>query len=159
MLPGAVLGPVLGRDFSASIDIVKKPLDGALPGLPRFGWPLVDVRDIADLHHRAMLAPVAAGQRYIGAGPFYWLRDVAAVLRARLPQAAKRVPRRSLPNFLVRAFARFDPVVRNQLFELDKPRPVSDAKARSELGWRPRPNEEAIVATAQSLLDEGLVRV
>ncbi len=67
--PGRVLGPVLGRDYSASLEVIKRLMDGSLPGLPRFGWPLADVRDIADLHIRAMRAPAAAGQRYIGAGP------------------------------------------------------------------------------------------
>ncbi len=99
--PGAVLGPVIGRDFSASIDIVKKLIDGSLPGLPRFGWPLVDARDIADLHVRTMTAPGAAGQRYIGAGPFYWMSDVARVLRERVPALARRVPKRTLPDWLV----------------------------------------------------------
>ncbi len=156
--PGAVLGPVLGRDFSASIDIVKRLMDGSLPGLPRFGWPLVDVRDIADLHCRAMLAPAASGQRYIGAGPFYWMADIARVLRERVPQAARRVPKRSLPDWLVRLSAIFDPVVRDRRFELGKLRPVSADKARAQLGWTPRPNDDAIIATAESLLAEGLVR-
>ncbi len=156
--PGAVLGPVLGHDVSASIDIVKKLMDGSLPGLPRFGWPLVDARDIADLHVRAMLAPEAKGQRYIGAGPFFWMEDIADVLRARLPAAAKRVPKRRLPDWMVRLSALFDPVVRDRLFELGKPRPVSADKARRDLGWTPRPNEEAIVATAEGLLAQGLVR-
>ena len=156
--PGAVLGPVLGRDFSASIDIVKKLIDGSLPGLPRFGWPLVDVRDIADLHLRAMTQDAAAGQRFIGAGPFFWMSDVAAVLRERVPQLARRVPRRRLPNWLVRLSSRFDPVVRDRLFELDKHRPVSAEKARRELGWRPRTNEDSIADTAESLLEHGVVR-
>jgi dihydroflavonol-4-reductase len=156
--PGAVLGPVLGKDFSASIDIVRKLLDGSLPGLPRFGWPLVDVRDIADLHIRALTAPGAAGQRFIGAGPFFWMRDIAEVLRRRLPALAGRVPKRELPDWLVRIFAVFDPVVRGRLFELSKARPVSADKAKRELGWAPRSNEETIVDTAQSLLDCGIVK-
>ena len=156
--PGAVLGPVLGRDFSASIEIVRKLMDGSLPGLPRFGWPLVDVRDIADLHCRAMVHPVAAGQRYIGAGPFYWMADVARALRARVPAASKRVPRRALPSWLVRLSAAFDPLVRSRLFELDKMRPVSSDKARTQLGWTLRSNDDAIAATAESLLAEGLVK-
>ena len=157
--PGAVLGPVLGGDFSASIDIVKKLLDGSLPGLPRFGWPLVDVRDIADLHYRAMLAPDAAGERFIGAGPFFWMSDIADVLRAKLdPPAARRAPSLKLPSWLVRLMANFDPVVRERLFELDKSRPVSSDKARSRLGWSPRTNEEAIVDTALSLYAEGILK-
>jgi len=157
--PGAVVGPILGKDYSASIDIVKKQLDGSLPGLPHFGWPLVDVRDIADLHIRAMRTPAAAGQRYIGAGPFYWMRDVARVLRARVPGADRKTPTMELPGWMVRLSANFDPVVRDRLFELDKERPVSSDKAKRELGWAPRSNDDAIVDTAQSLIAEGLVKV
>lgn len=155
--PGAVLGPVLGRDYSASIDIVKKLLDGSLPGLPRFGWPLVDVRDIADLHYRAMLEPRAAGERFLGAGDFYWMSDIARALKTRLPTLARRVPTRRLPDWLLRVLAMFDPVVRERLFELGKERPVSAAKAKTMLGWAPRSNDDAIVATAESLVAEGLV--
>lgn len=155
--PGAVLGPVLGRDYSASIDIVKKLIDGSLPGLPRFGWPLVDVRDIADLHVRAMTHPAAAGQRFIGAGPFYWMEDIARTLRQRLPALARKVPSRRLPDWLIRLLAPFDPVVRERLFELGKERPVSADKAKTVLGWQPRSNDEAIVATAESLVAHRLV--
>jgi dihydroflavonol-4-reductase len=155
--PGAVLGPVLSDDYSASIEIVKKLIDGSLPGLPRFGWPLVDVRDVADLHIRAMRHPAAAGQRYIAAGQFYWMTDVARVLRENLPQAAKRTPRTELPSLLVRLSALFDPVVRDRLFELDKERPVSAQKARDQLGWSPRSNGDAIIDTARSLIAQGIV--
>lgn len=155
--PGAVLGPVLGRDYSASIDIVKKLVDGSLPGLPRFGWPLVDVRDVADLHVRAMTHPAAAGERFIGAGPFYWMEDIARTLRERMPALARKVPSRRLPDWLIRLLAMFDPVVRERLFELGKERPVSADKARSVLGWSPRANDEAIVATAESLVANKIV--
>ena len=149
--PGAVLGPVFGSGRSASTDIVTRLTDGSLPGLPRFGWPIVDVRDVADLHLRAMLAPVAAGQRYIAAGEFAWMDDVARVLREQTPALATKVPRRTLPNSLVRLSARFDPALRGRLYELGKHRPVSSAKARRELDWAPRPTGDTIAATAQSL--------
>ena len=157
--PGLILGPVLGSDFSASVESVKKLMDGSLPGIPRFGWPLVDVRDVADLHYRAMLDPAAAGERFIAAGPFYWMADIARVLRSRLPERARRVPTRALPDWLVRAGSLFDPIVRGRLFELGKARPVSSEKAKRLLGWSPRPNDEAIVATAESLIAHGLVPV
>ncbi len=155
--PGAVIGPVLGRDFSASLDIVRRLMDGSLPGLPAFGWPLADVRDIADLHLRALRAPHAAGQRFIGAGRFYWMQDIARVLREAVPEVAGRVPRRRLPSWLVRLSSVADPVVRGRLFELDKERPVCAEKAKRELGWAPRSNDEAIIDTARSLLAEGVL--
>jgi nucleoside-diphosphate-sugar epimerase len=149
--PGLVLGPVLSRDYSVSIEVVKRLLDGSLPGLPAFGWPLVDVRDIADLHLRAMMDPQAAGQRFIGAGPFYWMADVARTLRVQRPALARRVPTHRVPDLLIKLGALFDPMLRERLFELGKKRTVSSDKARTLLGWSPRPNDEAIVATADSL--------
>ncbi len=156
--PGAVIGPVAGSEHSTSLDIVKKLIDGSMPGLPRFGWPLVDVRDIADLHLRALRQPNAAGQRYIGAGSFYWLEDVARVLRERVPAASAKVPKRRLPSWLVRFSSLFDPVVAGRLYELDKERPVSADKARRELGWTPRSNDDSIADTARSLLAAGFLK-
>ena len=71
--PSAVLGPVLGSDFSTSLEVVKKLLGGELPGLPRLGFPLVDVRDLADLHIRALTAPNMHGERFLGSGEFLWM--------------------------------------------------------------------------------------
>ena len=133
-------------------------MDGSLPGLPPFGWPLADVRDIADLHLRALRMPEAAGQRFIGAGRFYWLADVARVLREGVPEVAGKVPRRRLPRWLVRLSSLVDPVVRERLYELGKERPVSADKAKRLLGWAPRSNDDAIIDTARSLLAKGLVR-
>ena len=155
--PGAVLGPVLGKEHSASIEIVKRLIDGSMPGLPRFGWPLVDVRDIADLHVLALDAPAAAGQRYIGAGPFYWMKNVAQVLRSRVPEVAAKVPTRNLPDWLVRLSSLIDPVLRERMYELGKERSLSAEKAKHELGWMPRSNEDMIADTARSLLAEGVV--
>jgi nucleoside-diphosphate-sugar epimerase len=64
-----------------------------LPALPRFGFNIVDVRDIARLHARAMTTPEAAGQRFIGSGDFYWMSDVAKMLKQGLGDKAKKVPR------------------------------------------------------------------
>jgi dihydroflavonol-4-reductase len=156
--PGAVLGPVLGRDYSASVEIVKKLIDGSVPGIPRFGWPLVDVRDIADLHIRVLRSPVAAGQRYLGAGEFLWMSEVAEVLRKGVPEVAARVPSRVFPSWMVRLAAFLDPVIRGRLFELDKERRVDATKARTQLGWVPRSAAESIVDTARSLLKAGVVK-
>ena len=150
--PAAVLGPVISRDYSASIDIVKKLMDGSMPGLPAFGWPLVDVRDIADLHLRAMTSPNAPGQRFIGAGSFYWLSDIARTLRTQRPGLSRRVPTRRVPDWLVKGLAVFTPVLREHLSQLGRKRTVSADNARTRLGWSARPNDEAIIDTAESLV-------
>lgn len=156
--PGAVIGPVLGHDYSPSLDIVKKLLDGSVPGVPKLGWALVDVRDIADLHLRAMTAAGAAGQRYLGAGQFYWMRDLATMVKQRLPKLAKRVPSLRIPNFAVRMVALVDPVMRGRLFELDKERHVDTSKALNQLGWKARPVEESVSDCAESLVAHGILR-
>ena len=155
--PGAVIGPVLGTDFSASIEIVRKLMDGSVPGCPRLGWPLVDVRDIADLHLRAMTHSAAAGQRFLGAGDFLWMSDIARILRERIPDYATRVPARSIPDWLVRLIAIFDSTLRSRLFELGKLRRVDATKARSVLGWSQRPLADSIADCARSLIEHKLV--
>lgn len=157
--PSAVLGPVLGSDFSASLLLIKKLLDGSLPGLPRLGFAVVDVRDVADLHVRAMIAPGLNNERFIAAGRFMWMRDVAEVLRAQVGDKAKRVPTRGLPDWLLRIAARFDPTVRMVVPELGKVRECSSAHAKDVLGWVPRDEERTIVDCAESLIAHGLVKV
>lgn len=157
--PVGVLGPVLGNDFSTSIFLVQRLLDGAMPGCPQLSFGLVDVRDVADLHLRAMLSPVAKGERFLAsAGDFVSMRDIALVLKKNLGAKGKRVPTRQLPNWLVRVAAWRDPAVRQILPELGKSRNATNAKAKRLLEWRPRSNEEAIIATAESMLKLGLVK-
>ncbi len=157
--PVAVFGPVLGPDYSTSIILVQRMMDGALPGCPRFSLGVVDVRDVADLHIRAMTHPAAKGERFLAvAGDFMSILDIAKVLRSRMGASAKRVPTRQLPNWLVRVAALFDPAVKQILPELDKLKNATNEKARRMLGWAPRSNEESIVATAESLLRLGLLK-
>ncbi len=151
--PVGVFGPVLGQDFSTSIQLVKRLLDGALPGIPRVGFGIVDVRDVADLHVRAMKDPGAAGERFLAvAGAFMPVSEIAAVLRERMGEDAKKVPTRMLPNWLVRLVSRFDSSVKQIVPELGKVKEASNAKAKGVLGWTPRSNEDAIVASGESLI-------
>jgi nucleoside-diphosphate-sugar epimerase len=157
--PVAVLGPVLAPDYSTSIIMVQRLMDGAVPGCPQLTFGVVDVRDVADLHIRAMTDPAAKGERFLAvAGDFLSMREIALALKARLGPAARRVPTRQLPNWLVRIAALTDPTVRQFLPELGKSKNATNAKARRVLGWAPRSNEEAIVSTAESLLQLGLLK-
>jgi dihydroflavonol-4-reductase len=151
--PGAILGPLLGADTSFSLEMVERLLKG-LPGTPRIGFSVVDVRDVADLHLLAMTAPAAGGERFIAVAEFQWMADVAAALRERLGPEAARVPKRTIPDFVVRAMAVFQPSVRSVSNQLGQRVELSSEKARSELGWSTRPVEETIVDCARSLIDE-----
>ena len=151
--PVAVFGPVLGPDYSTSIQLLKRLMEVAMPGLPRLSFGIVDVRDVADLHLRAMTNPAAKGERFLAiAGSFMTVEEMASVLKARLGEAAARVPTRVLPDWIVRLVALFDPGVAQAVPELGKLKRATNEKAKRVLGWAPRSNEDAIAATAESLL-------
>jgi dihydroflavonol-4-reductase len=157
--PTGIFGPVLGPDYSNSLRIIKALLDGAMPVSPRFYFGLVDVRDVADLHLRAMTDPAAKGERFLAvAGETMSIHQIASVLRQRMGRAARRVPRLEAPDWLVRLAALGIPELGDALPQLGKIRRSSAEKARRLLGWTSRSNEEIIVATAESLLRLGLVR-
>jgi nucleoside-diphosphate-sugar epimerase len=157
--PVGVFGPVLGPDYSTSIFLVQRMLDGAMPGCPRLYFGAVDVRDVADLHIRAMTHPAAKDERFLAvAGNFVSILDIAKALKGRMGASAKRVPTRQLPNWLVRIAAILDPAVKQILPELGKMKNATNEKARRMLGWAPRSSEEAIVATAESLVRLGLLK-
>lgn len=157
--PAAVLGPVMSADFSGSIEIITRLLTGSLPGLPDFGFGVVDVRDVADLHVRALTAEGINGERFIASGPFMMMKDVAAVLRDRLGPEARKVPRRGLPDFVLRFASVFDPTVRMVTGELGKRRVTPSDHAGAVLGWVPRPAADTIVDTARSLIDLAIVKI
>lgn len=156
--PSVVLGPVASSDCSASVVIVQSLLQGRIPALPRIGFGIVDVRDVADLHMRALTAPGMAGERFIACGGFTWLRDIASMLRAELGAQARRVPTLQLPDWSVRLLARVSPTVRAATSELGVVRHQDASHARAVLGWVPRPPREAVIATAQDLLALGVLR-
>ncbi|MBB5780392.1 NAD-dependent epimerase/dehydratase family protein [Nonomuraea jabiensis] len=139
--PTAILGPTLTTDLRSSTQLIKAMLDGTMSLAPRRRFGVVDVRDVADLHLRAMAEPKAAGRRFLAVadGPALSFLEVARILRRRLGPAGARVPTQEVPGE-------------------DPPRPIiHNDRARDELGWRPRPVETTIVQTAQSLLDLRLV--
>jgi nucleoside-diphosphate-sugar epimerase len=157
--PVGVFGPALGPDLSTSILIVKSMMDGDLPGSPKLYFGVVDVRDVADLHLRAMTQPAAKGERFLAvAGDFITMQTIAKVLKDHMGAAARRAPTGELPNWVLRAASLFDPRVKQILPELGTTKNATNEKAKRVLGWSPRSNEESIVATAESLVRLGLLK-
>ncbi|MGW0158566.1 NAD-dependent epimerase/dehydratase family protein [Mycobacterium sp. NPDC003323] len=152
--PVGVFGPALGPNLSSSVGIIALLLGGRPSPLPRASFSIVDARDVADLHIRAMRSPAAAGERYLAvAGAPMTLPQIAATLRARLGTAADAVPVLDAPDDEIRAAARDTPELQAFVDLLGPPRRICGAKAVDQLRWRPRPAADAVTATAQSLLN------
>ena len=157
--PSVVLGPVSSADYSASVVIVRKLLDGSLRACPDIGFGIVDVRDVADLHVRALRASGMAGERFIASGRFMKLREIADVLRAGLGPQAHKVTTRNVPDWLVRVAALFNPVAKAVVGELGAVRNQDASHAKAVLGWATRAEEQSILDTARSLIEHGIVKV
>jgi dihydroflavonol-4-reductase len=155
--PSVVLGPVWSADYSASVIIVKQLLDGRVKACPDIGFGVVDVRDVADLHVRALNAPGMAGERFIASGRFMKLRDIADVLRAELGPQAHKVAARNMPDWVLRVAALFNPLARMVVNELGSVRHQDASHAKAVLGWATRPAEQSIADTARCLLQLGIV--
>lgn len=153
ILPGAVFGPLLTRRNLGSVRIIQQLLRGRPIALPRLGFWIVDVRDLADLHIRAMTAPAAASERFIATGEFMWLKDIADTLRSSLGRRGEKVPNRILPDVVTRGAALFMPQLRGLVPELGRENPVTSEKARRLLGFAPRPAAVTLVECADSLLE------
>jgi nucleoside-diphosphate-sugar epimerase len=152
ILPGAVFGPALMRGDGGSLRVISGLLQGRPPGLPRLGFWIVDVRDLAALHIGAMTASAAAGQRFIAANEFMWMEDIAKALRSGLGERARKVPTRRMPDVLVRLLALFLPLLRGFTAELGRRNELTSAKARRLLGFAPRPARVTVIECAEGLL-------
>jgi nucleoside-diphosphate-sugar epimerase len=90
-----------------------------VPGCPRLNFGVVDVRDVVDLHLRAMTHAAAKGERFLAiAGECISMLELAKVLKSRMGASAKRVPTRQLPDWIVRVVAMFDPAAKLAVGEL-----------------------------------------
>lgn len=156
ILPASIQGPVLGRDYSASVDILRLMLMGKMPAVPRMGFNIIDIRDLTVLHLVAMTDLEAAGQRYIAAGDFLWFSDIAQILREGLGNRAAKTPMRTIPDFVVRLGAIFNPEMRQIAPILGQQTNYSSSKAEALLGRPLLPAREAILDAAKSLIDRGL---
>lgn len=156
--PMAILGPLLGPDLSSGHVLLKGLLDGSIKAVPPIDFGIVDVRDVADLHLRAMVNPNANGQRFLAlSGGVVTFHEVAMVLRQHLGENAKKVTTHVMPAWLVRVGALFNDKLNQVVPMMGQERLASNEKAKSLLGWSPRSHEEAVVAAGESLLRYGFI--
>ncbi|MDJ0787977.1 MAG: aldehyde reductase [Myxococcota bacterium] len=153
--PVGVYGPVLSDQVRASVGIVADLLAGKFPALPDVGVQLVDVRDVSAAHVAAMNDPASIGERYIVADAYRSMADISRVLREAHPDRARKLPTRRLPDFLVRLLALFNGDMKTIAGELGRRRFASPEKVKKLLGRELIPADDAVRATAQTLIQYG----
>lgn len=94
--PFVVIGPSLTPQLNTSNAIIVDLLAGKYPGIIDLTWGMVDVRDVALAHLRAVETPAASG-RYLCAGDTVTMREVVGLLRG-LDVPGQRLPSLSLDN-------------------------------------------------------------
>ncbi|HOY77674.1 MAG TPA: NAD-dependent epimerase/dehydratase family protein [Hyphomonadaceae bacterium] len=152
ILPSGVFGPVLSQEGLGSVQFIQRIFDGRLPRIPNVGLNIIDVRDLAVAHVDAMTAPGAAGQRLIVSGDFMWMKDIAAVLKAKLGAQGDKVSTKELPDFVVKLGANFNPALNTLKPLLRRSHRFSSEKARRLIGLKTRPAEDTVIDCARSLL-------
>lgn len=153
ILPSGVFGPILTKDGLGSVQFIQRLIDGRLPRIPNVGLNIIDVRDLAVAHVQAMTAPGAAGQRLIVSGDFMWMKEIAAVVKARLGARGDKVAAKMLPDLVVKLGANFNSALNTLKPLLQRSHRFSSEKARKLIGLRTRPATETVVDCAESLLD------
>jgi len=151
--PMGIFGPSLSPDLSSGFEMLKKLLDGTMKAIPDIRLGIVDVRDVAELHILAMENPEAKGQRFLAlAGGTMSLLEIVKLLKIKMPYTVEKASTKSLPTFIIRLTALFNDQARAILPLTGIYRQASNEKAKTVLGWKPRNNEEAIMATVISLI-------
>ena len=153
--PGFVLGRPLDAHFGSSVGLVRRLLAGRDPLLPRIGFPVVDVADVAEMHLRGVEMPATIGQRLIAAAGAMWMTEMGRVLRAEWPD--RRIPTRAAPDLFMRLLGLVDPEVRSILPRLGRLEQVSNLRARRAMDMEFTPPEAALRATARWLIEAALV--
>ncbi|MFN3280536.1 MAG: NAD-dependent epimerase/dehydratase family protein [Tabrizicola sp.] len=153
--PGLVLGPPLDEHYGSSLALIERILKGKDPMLPPLGLPIVDVRDVAEMHLRALQRPETEGRRYIAAGGSMAFVDIGRTLKAAYP--TRRIPTREAPKALVRFLALFDPDIRSILPKLGHLERVSNARAVKEMEMEFIAPKAALLAAADWLVRHGRI--
>jgi len=155
--PSIVLGPALERDYGSSLELIYKILKGQFPLVPKLGFEVVDVRDVAVLHRLAFESSESSGKRFLCSSGFRWVKEMAIYLRENFPDYRKKISVADMPNFLLKIFSFFDGSVTQFLPDIELKKEMDTSLARDLLGWKPRSPEDAIDSGARSLIEIGIV--
>jgi dihydroflavonol-4-reductase len=154
--PVLVAGAPLDAHFGASVSVVERVLNGVDPLLPDISFSIVDVKDVAAMHVKAITTDAAKGQRFIAAAGMRTFLQIAEALKAEF--RGRKISTTMAPSFVIRFLALFDGEVKAVLPSLGKHIGVNSSKARKTLGIDFIPVETTLAETAHYLIDNGFVK-
>ncbi len=147
--PGMVFGPAMDEHYGSSLGLVEQLVTGRLPMYPKLDMPVVDVRDVARMHVRALADDSAAGQRFPGNAGALSVPEMAGILASAYPEAGRKG--RTAPDWLVRTLATFVPLMRTAAKGLGLNAEVDGTDAPRQFGFEYIPSREALLASAEFL--------
>lgn len=153
--PGLVLGPALDAKIGTSLKVIQRLLSGKDPMVPQIGFAIVDVRDVATMHVRAVQRPESAGSRFIASERFIWMQDMAAILKTEYSE--RRIPTRLAPDFLIKLIAMFDRTMKTAVPMLGIEQHLDNTAASEVLGMEFIEARQAVKTSAASLIRDQLV--
>jgi dihydroflavonol-4-reductase len=154
--PSMVMGPPLDSDVESSAEMVLMFLRGRYPLVPDYGIEMVDVRDVAEAHLRAIETSASHGQRFIVSSNAITMREMGRLLAREFPAYASRMPRATLPHLASRLLAHVNKGLRQVAADLGPAKRTSTRAARDVLDMRFRSAEEAVTAMAECVIRWGL---
>ncbi|CAG0891295.1 unnamed protein product [Cyprideis torosa] len=159
--PTLVIGPMLspGNKSATSVEIIRQFLSKEFPAVPNFEMQLVDARDVALAHLRAMFTPEAAGHRHIVHTDCLTMSEVGQILYKEFNQYGYWVPTFQLPNIVCWFVGFVDAQMRNYVYpRLDLHLRIDNSRMKDVLKITPRDVRQAIIDEAHSLIQFGVVK-
>lgn len=158
MNPGYVMGPVLVGAQCTSTDVVKRLLERNMMFVPKLNFSLVDVRDVATAHIKAMTSQEASGKRHILVNENMWMKEIAVVLSNEFKNQGYNVPTSNCPNAMLSVYGVFNKSIKMIIPQCNKVVKFDNTRMKEALGITPRDLKETIVDMAYSLIEAGLVK-
>ena len=152
--PVFVLGAPLDANYGSSMEVIERFVTAKDPAVPRIGFSIVDVGDIAEMHLRAAQRPETAGERIVGATRGVWFPDMARVIKDAHPD--RKIVTREAPKLLLRLLAIFDKQLASVVPSIGRLDELDNAKARTLLEMEFVAPEESIRSSAAYLIDNDL---
>ncbi len=155
--PSMVFGPVPDIDTSASLEVVRRLMNGEVPALPPGGISVVDVRDVARIHVGALEDAVTFNQRIIASAQYIAFSEIAEIIKTSYPEA--KIPKTVAPVWALKVAGIFSRSIRQIAADLRVVRNYDGSGGRRLLDGGYRNGREAVLSAAESMIELGLIGI